>query len=178
MLKKIISKTTEFILNFFVICIIIILLFAGFYFFQTKIQKKDYANIFGYTAFEVSTGSMNPTLQVGDIIFVKLTDKIKENDIIVFKEEKNFITHRLMQINEDKLITKGDANNSKDKPIEKEQVLGKVVFIGINIGLIRNIIFTPKIFICILISILFFGIAFSLNVADKEKEEEKKEDVW
>jgi len=177
MLKKIISKTTEFILNFFVICIIIILLFAGFYFFQTKIQKKDYANIFGYTAFEVSTGSMNPTLQVGDIIFVKLTDKIKENDIIVFKEEKNFITHRLMQINEDKLITKGDANNSKDKPIEKEQVLGKVVFIGINIGLIRNIIFTPKIFICILISILFFGIAFSLNVADKEKEEEKKEDV-
>lgn len=177
MLKKVISKTTEFILNFFVICIVIILLFAGFYFFQTKIQKKDYANIFGYTAFEVSTGSMTPTLQVGDIIFVKLTDKIKENDIIVFKEEKNFITHRLMQINEDKLITKGDANNSKDKPIEKEQVLGKVVFIGINIGLIRNIIFTPKIFICILISILFFGIAFSLKTTDKEKEEEKKEDV-
>lgn len=174
---KIISKITEFALNFFMVCIIIILLFAGYYFFQTKIQKKDYANIFGYTAFEVSTGSMEPTLQIGDFIFVKITDEIEKNDIIVFEEEKSFITHRLLQINENELITKGDANNSKDKPIEKTQVIGKVIFVPINIGLLRNIIFTPEIFICILISILFFGIAFSLKTTDKENGEEKNKNV-
>lgn len=177
MLKKIISKITEFILNFFVICIVIILLFAGVYFFQTKIQKKDYANIFGYTAFEVATGSMANTIQIGDIIFVKITDKIQENDIIVFKEEESFITHRLLQIEEDKYITKGDANNSKDKPIQKDQVIGEVVFVVENIGVIRNIIFTPQIFISILISILFFGIAFSLKTTDESKEEEKDKNV-
>ena len=177
MLKKIISKTTEFILNFVIICIVIVLIFAGFYFFQTKIQKKDYANIFGYTAFEVATGSMADTIQIGDIVFVELTDKVEENDIIVFKEETSFITHRLLQIEEDKYITKGDVNNSKDKPIQKEQVIGKVIYVAENIGLIRNVIFTPEIFICILISILFFGIAFSLKTTDETKGEEKKEDV-
>lgn len=177
MLKKIINKTTEFFLNFFVICIIIILLFAGYYFFQTKIQKKEYANIFGYTLFEVATGSMGTTIQIGDIIFVKITNQVEENDIIVFNEEKSFITHRLLEINEDELITKGDANNSEDKPIKKEQVIGKVVYIGGNIRLLRNIIFTPEIFICILISIVLFGIAFSLKTTDEAKEEEKKEDV-
>lgn len=177
MLRKIIGKIAELILNFLVVCIVIVLLFAGFYFFQTKIQKKDYANIFGYTAFEVSTGSMGETLQVGEVILVKITDKVKENDIIVFEDDKNFITHRLLEINEDKLITKGDANNSEDKPIDREQVVGKVEFVICNIALIRNIIFTPQIFICILISILFFGIAFSLKTTDEINKEEKDKDV-
>lgn len=177
MLKKIIKKTTEFILNFFVICITIVLLFAGFYFFQTKIQKKDYANIFGYTVFEVITGSMADTIQIGDVIFVEITDKVQKNDIIVFEEEKNFITHRLLEIEEDRYITKGDANNSEDKPIEKQQVIGKVIYVAGNIGLLRRVIFTPEIFICIIISVLFFGIAFSLKTKDEIKEEEKKEDV-
>lgn len=177
MLKRTISKITEYILNFFIICIVIILLFAGYYFFQTNIQKKDYANIFGYSAFEVSTGSMANTLQIGDVIVVKINDEVQENDIIVFKEDKSIITHRIIEMKEDKLITKGDANNSEDKPIERNQVIGKVIYTAKNIGVIRNIILTPEIFMCIIISILFFGIAFSLKTTDEIEKEEKEENV-
>lgn len=188
MAKKI-GKVVEIILNFFMIFISIILLFVGYYFFQTQIQKKDYANIFGYTVFEVSTGSMSPTIEVGDIIFVKLKQEIQENDIIVFKEENSFITHRLIKINENILHTKGDANNSEDKPILKEQVIGRVIYINHEIGILKKVIFTPEVFICIIVSIVLFGIAFSFKgkntnnkdedkiTTEKSKEEEKGKDV-
>ena len=65
-------------------------------FFTVDIMKKDYANVFGYTYFVVSTGSMSGTIEVNDIIFVKIDDDVKINDVITYKNENgDIITHRL-----------------------------------------------------------------------------------
>ena len=40
-------------------------------------------------------------------------------------------------------VTKGDANNSKDEPISKEQIVGKVVKIIPGFGIIRKTILNP-----------------------------------
>lgn len=96
-------------------------------FLMTDILKKDYANVFGYTYFVVSTGSMSGTIEVNDIIFVKIDDDVKINDVITYKNENgDIITHRLVQIVGDKLIAQGDVNNIQDDPITREQVIGKV----------------------------------------------------
>ena len=97
-------------------------------FVVTDLMKKDYANVFGYTYFVVATGSMSGTIEVNDIIFVKITKDAKVNDIITFKnKDGSLITHRLVSKNGDKYITKGDVNNVSDEEINKSQMVGRVV---------------------------------------------------
>ena len=54
---------------------------------------------------------------------------IKKGDIITFRQDNNFITHRVIRIDDEKIITKGDSNTSEDKPINKNDVLGKIEII-------------------------------------------------
>ena len=96
-------------------------------FVVTDIMKKDYANVFGYTYFVVRTGSMSGTLEVNDIIFVKINNQVEIGDIVTYKnQEKEIITHRLVEKIGNKLILQGDVNNSTDKPITKDMVIGVV----------------------------------------------------
>ena len=99
-------------------------------FIMTDILKKDYANVFGYTYFVVSSGSMSDTIEVNDIIFVRITKKVAINDIVTYKSKKNeIITHRYIKKVGNKLILQGDANNTEDDPITKKDVIGKVTLI-------------------------------------------------
>lgn len=63
-MKKL-SKVLGYVLNILILFIIIIMAFAIYYFVQVKVLNKAYANIFGYTFFEVATGSMSPTINAG-----------------------------------------------------------------------------------------------------------------
>ena len=107
--------------------LVVLVLLCVYTFVVTDIMKKDYVNVFGYTYFVVASGSMSGTIEVDDIIFVKVTKNVKEDDIITFiDDDKNLITHRLVNKNGDKYITKGDVNNVSDDPITKDQIVGKV----------------------------------------------------
>ena len=138
---------------------------------QVKILNKDYANIFGYTFFEVATGSMTNTINIGDIVVVKVNETFKENDIIVYKEENSFITHRVIKIDGQDLITRGDANNSEDKPIKSDQILGKVIYVVPKIGIWRKVLASPEILGMIIIFIILLGVVLMLtSKTEKEKE--------
>lgn len=171
---KIIHKILKVILNVLVILSIIVVLIVGYSLIQTKIQNKDYANIFGYTLFEVSTGSMSGAIEIGDVILVKICNDniISPNDIIAFKQEEYIVTHRVIKIEQDKIITKGDANNSQDEPISKDAVIGKVEHIIHNVGIWKKVMKTPEVFISIITTIILFGLAFSYN--DKPTQQEAK----
>ena len=169
---KIARKIAEIILNIIIIIIAILIVFAISYLVQTRIMGKKYANIFGFTAFQVASGSMSGTINIGDAVIVKITDQIKENDIIVYMQDNNFITHRVIKIAEDSITTKGDANTTQDLPITKDKIVGKVIFIIPNLETWKKIITTPYILICIIITLLLFSIVFSWN--SKEKKENEK----
>lgn len=158
---KYISKIIEVILNIIIILMLIAVIFAAIYVVQTKIMKKDYANIFGYTGFEVITGSMSGSIEVGDVVIVKIENNVEENDIIVYRQENDFVTHRVVKIDGDTLITKGDANNSEDRQINKQQVLGKVIYIIPQVSIWKKVLSTPVVSISIITTILLFGFAFS-----------------
>lgn len=98
-------------------------------FISTQILKKDYTNIFGYTYYSVATGSMKPVISPNDLIFVKITKNVSKGDIITFKDSGSIVTHRLIDINDNKYITKGDANNTSDTGISKSDIIGKVVYV-------------------------------------------------
>ena len=127
---------------------------------------------FGFTFFEVATGSMKDTIQIGDGVLVEITKDVKENDIIVYKEEENFITHRLVEINENgELITKGDANNAKDQPIKIDKVLGKVVYNLPKIKKKKKAILSKQVLILILTLIILLGVALKITTNLEEKDE-------
>ena len=132
--------------SFFLVLLVSLCIYT---FVITDILKKDYVNVFGYTYFVVATGSMSGTIEVDDIIFVKLTKDVKNNDVITFKSnDGDIITHRLIGQKDDKYITKGDVNNVTDELITKNQIIGKV-----------NLIVSPSF---ILKSIAIFLIVFIL----------------
>ena len=158
------------ILNILITVVVVITIIGLYYMAQVKILNKDYANIFGYTFFEVATGSMANTLNIGDIVVVKVNESFKENDIIVYKEENSFITHRVIKIDGQDLITRGDANNSEDKPIKSDQILGKVIYIIPKIGIWRKVLASPEILGMIIIFIILLGIVLMLtSKTEKEK---------
>lgn len=125
-MNKLIESIKKYVYYITNIITIILVVFAACYIFQTAILKKQYANMFGFTLFRVSTGSMADEINVGDVIVVKLTDTVEIGQIIVFEQDGGLIVHRLIDKTADKLITKGDANNFNDEPISIAQVKGKV----------------------------------------------------
>ena len=158
------------ILNILITVVVVITIIGLYYMAQVKILNKDYANIFGYTFFEVATGSMANTINIGDIVVVKVNEAFKENDIIVYKEENSFITHRVIKIDGQDLISRGDANNSEDKPIKSDQILGKVIYIIPKIGIWRKVLASPEILGMIIIFIILLGIVLMLtSKTEKEK---------
>ena len=78
--------------------------------------------LFGYQLKTVLSGSMEPGIQTGSIIGVKLSEDktgFKEGDVITFQAEEDIlITHRITEVvkNGDSVLyrTKGDNNNAED----------------------------------------------------------------
>ena len=137
-------------LVYFIITMIIILLVYSF--FVLNILKKDYVNFFGYTFFITESGSMHGTIEVNDFIVVKVDSKYKVNDIITYKNSDGLtITHRVVSIDGDNVITKGDVNPEKDDPISKKRVIGKVVNIINPTALIQLVCFVIIIFILLIL---------------------------
>ena len=118
--------------------------------------------IFGYTPLVVLTGSMEPNLPVGSVIYYKEAAKedIKEGDIITFKGRDNqFISHRVSRILGDgEYQTKGDANNVDDAlPVYYKDVKGKVLnkaipYIGHYIKFINDHLYIVIVAMVILIT--------------------------
>ena len=166
------EKIIGYVLDFLLIIVFLLIIIGGYYIIQIKVFKNDYANMFGYTFFEVATGSMANTIEIGDVVVVKITKEVEENDIIVYKDEDNFVTHRLIQKNENKLIAKGDSNNSQDKPISNDQILGEVIFIIPKIGIWKKVLLSPEILGLSVALIIILGITFSYTAKTEEKKDE------
>ncbi len=146
-MKKILKK-----IDFFTLILIILLIIVSYCYAQLKIFGKEYINCCGYTIFQVITGSMEDTIKIKDIVIVKLTDDVKENDIITYRAGENFVTHRVISIQDKEIITKGDANNTEDNPISKNDIIGKVVFIIGNVEVWINVLKTPQVIIAIAVT--------------------------
>lgn len=165
---KIIKKIMQVFINILLVLVTLLILFLVYRIVSIKFFNKNVT--LRYTFYEIATGSMEPTLNVKDFIIVKESDKYSVGDIITYKEDNSYITHRIIKINGDTLVTKGDANNSEDKIISKSEVIGKVVKIIPKGGVIKEIILTPKIIFTLLVTLVLINLCFSLT-----KKEDKKD---
>lgn len=167
--NKILKIIKNIVSNLIIFVLAIIAIIAVWTSIQLSIQNKEYIDIFGYSMFTTKTASMSPTIEIGDIVFVKIGEQAKEKDIITYKKDDEFITHRIIKIEGNSIIAKGDNNNTQDTPIKEDAILGKVVFI------INNVEVWKKVFsdIGVITPIVITVILFIILVSYKENIEQK-----
>lgn len=131
-------------------------------------------SIWGYKPLVVISGSMEPTLTVGGILYYheKNIEDFISNDILVYELNDHIISHRVHDITENGFITKGDANNSYDSLlVNEEQILGEGTNWSIPyIGYYADFIYRHKYLLVISLGVVIIDL-----LSEKYKEHRMKE---
>lgn len=149
------------------VVLLIVFIPLGSLLVQKYIKKSSVPMFMGYAYLVVATGSMNGTINQGDMIIVKKTDDYTLGDIVTFVEtEGKFpVTHRIVNYGaqDGMFITKGDANPKADSmPVSVDQIAGEVVFVIPKAGLFLDW-FTHEggvIYFVAIIAIVIAGVYF------------------
>lgn len=135
--------------------------------FQALVTPDKTPSFFGIKTYVVVSGSMEPGINIGDIVIAKSIDEdeLKVGDIICFRQGQSVITHRISKIIDSngkiEYKTKGDNNNAEDSgTITSDLIEGKVL---IRIPFLGNItlLFQGKMFLIILFCIVCIGLSHS-----------------
>lgn len=177
------AKTLKIIVGIVLIVIIYNIILIGI----SMVDGIDNLSIFGYQAYIITSDSMKPEINNGDVIIVRKIgqEEIKENDVIVYSEEAQNITHRVIEITEKdghkEYKTKGDNNQVEDsKFVLYENIKGKVMFKIPFLGTIILFMKNQIIVLIILLVILLFCL-YKMQKNDKnelrrrKKESDKKQ---
>lgn len=186
--KKSVLKRIDKIISA-VLLVFVVIMSALALFFTYSRAKYGIVTMFGYSVCYVVTGSMQPTLNVGDVILIKGVENqgdIDVGDIVTYKSTQgafagSYITHRVVQIvinnGEYQYIMRGDDNPANDTEyINLEKVTGvyikNIVFIQFLFGVLSN----PIIFILIVVVPLLIILMMQVvNVIKSLNEKEQNE---
>jgi len=87
---------------------------------------------------------MQPALPVGSMVFVMPSTSYIKGDVITFKRGEISVTHRVVDVQENKYITQGDANNAPDNQlVMSSDVIGKNIAVVPFIGRFTAFLKTP-----------------------------------
>ena len=127
----------------------------------------------------VPSGSMEPNIPTWSLCFVnvwKPYEDIEEGDVVVYtrKSDGMRIIHRVIEITDDALVTKGDANRIDDGPsVTPDNLYGKYIFHIPKIGKPLAMMKTPA--GIAVTAVVVLGLLFWMSAEDKrEGNQEKK----
>ena len=123
-------------------------------------------SLLGYEAYNVVSGSMEPTIPEGSVIYVEHTEPsaIVVGDIIAFYKDGTVVTHRVTdnRVVTGVFITKGDANEKEDiSPVQYSELIGRVKH---HFPILGNylMIYSNQITKIYLIVLAFCGVMFNI----------------
>lgn len=135
-MKKIIKA----IIYIWLLLIFILIMFKAI---NSCIYKNYYP--LKYEISYIMSGSMVPFFYVDDVIISKKINysDVNVGDVVVYIDNSgNKIIHRVIEIDGENVLTKGDANNTSDKPININQIKGIYVctipFVGSLVAFIKR----------------------------------------
>ena len=188
-MKKMIKSKLKLAAKITLIALVAVMFFTVVYVMVCNLRGKV-ASVGGYSVMKVVTGSMEPSIHVGDYILIRETDAedLKVGDVITFLSDDPTIkdmphSHRITKINDDGTFTvKGDANPTEDVyTVKSDRIIGKYVrklwlfrFIG-SFGsskkLLMILFILPTVCICIYESRSLVKIIKGKDKDDDEQDE-------
>lgn len=168
------KKILNIIKNILDISIVIMIVILTILVINNRINKENVTKIGDYYIFYVASGSMEPTLNIGDVIISKQTNDYEIDDIITYKIDNSYVTHRIIKIENEQIITQGDANQSEDKPITKNQIKCEYQKKSLILKTIYGITKSPVLMVLLVIIIILVNILDYLFESRREKEYETK----
>ena len=128
---------------------------------------------FGYGSAVVLSGSMEPTFSTGDLIVVEECEEIALKDIVVYQQGSSLVVHRVIAMDGEEIITRGDANNVADAPIRRDVVKGRVIFWIPGLGDVVTVIKSPAGTIALLAAAI--ALVEIPHLREKKKDEQERE---
>lgn len=140
----------------------------------------------------VQSGSMEPAIPTGSVVFIRSAEEYRKGDIITYRknEQETPTTHRIVEVTNENRVsytTKGDANPVQDmNEVKEREVLGSVRFHLPFLGYAINFAREPLGFLLlIMVPVVLIGvdeIKKIIRELNKDKEEKtenkgKKKDV-
>ena len=164
------------------IIIIPIIIYDLFLIVQTIIRPGVTPDFFGIKTFSIVSGSMEPTINIDDIVIIKKVDKkeLTKDDIISFRINNEIITHRIIdkELKNGILfyITKGDNNEVPDiHNVKYSQIEGKYIGKIPKAGKILTLLKNKKIFFTIIILLILSFILQRKKIKRKIERKAKRE---
>ena len=146
--------------------------------------------LIGLDVYTVLSGSMEPEIHVGSVIYVKEVDyrELKVGDVLTFMLNENTVaTHRITEVLVDeedpttiRFFTKGDANDAGDgSSVHYKNIIGSPVFSIPYLGYVADYIQNPPgTYVTIAAGAVLLILVFLPDIFgdEKKKEEENKEE--
>ena len=175
--------------------LIVVLVFCVIVVVRVKNTNKPF--LFGYATFYVVSGSMDPTIKVGDVILIERVsspEDLEKGDIITFHGRGGnlagkVVTHRIISdgVVNGKITTCGDANHGiADDPITYDDVIGRYVKTSVALTTVYMaftskygflfIVFIPLL-ILLIVQIVNFRRACRMDKDGRLPEEKSAEEV-
>ena len=74
----------------------------------------------------VNSESMTPALHKDDVLRVQHAETLQVGDVVVYRQDRLFVCHRIHRIEGHRMFLRGDANTGPFEQIDLRQVVGRV----------------------------------------------------
>jgi len=130
---------------------------------------------FGVGAAVVMSGSMETALSVDDLVIVAEAEEYQVRDVVVYQSGSDLVIHRIVAIDGETVITRGDANNVADAPVDVTMIKGRMVlsipFVGTMVRLVKSL---PGTLALLAAAILLMELSWR---KEKEKDQDALESI-
>ncbi len=132
-------------IKYALITMMLIIFLSNFYVMIMSVNNPGtHPDVFGYSTAVVISGSMQPEINIDDLVVIKEQKEYYVGDVIAFTTGKSFVTHRIIEETPSGFVTKGDANNTEDQFLVKEKdISGKVIYTVPKVGSITTFLKSP-----------------------------------
>jgi signal peptidase len=162
------------------VALILIIVFGVYFGAQAALGTE-------YPALAVASGSMLPTLNIGDLIIVQKVDPAQihahplTGDILVYKRRDALIVHRAISKRQDEhgvywITTRGDNVNINDQEWPSTQLVGKVIARIPAIGNLPLFLHSEKNMYILFLALIVILIILMLPFGFREEEESAKKE--
>lgn len=138
---------------------------------------------FGVKPYVILSGSMEPQIPTGSVVFIDTNDRdVVIDDIIAYRlGDAATVTHRAIEVSDGFITTKGDNNDVQDaNPVPFDHVIGTYRFHIPQVGYYMNSFNmkqkTALIIIIALANMIAFGYDFMAS-GDDDEDEDKPDDT-